>query len=143
MNKEQIKGFKDGMEKDANDLASLILAVPAAVGFGAGAIRSDKLSDEQEKLLKYEYNKKDNANLNLRNSIRGAIGGATGTVAGALMGGAMTGAGTSPGPYVVGGLLGGLGGAYKATNKYSKGRAERVKERMVIEEAINRALSNR
>ena len=114
----------------------------AAVGGVVGAARASSLSDKDIETLREHYDLPSDYSPVLRSAGRGALGGAGGAVAGALggvslgaiLGALKGGAAGSVGGALAGAMLtpitagaGGLYGAYKATNKYSKGRARELR----------------
>lgn len=125
-------------QKTAGELLSLKKEAGADLGAAIGALRASKLSDEERAALKQHYGLADDASLGWRNAGRGSLGGVAGLIPGSIAGGVAGSALGKLSKHPLGGFIGYLGGsalggvaggslgALAATNKYSRGNAEKI-----------------
>lgn len=112
--------------------------------FGAGVIgmmRAGELTPEDKRLLCEEYDLPEDANMPVRNAARGYFGGLGGGIIGSSLGAVIGRAVANQKPSLrfwgpVAGALAGTGiGVSLATNKYSRRRADEIRERKAREAA--------
>jgi hypothetical protein len=111
-------------------LGDVGLKKEAVFGTAMGAIRAARLSDEDRQLLEKEYGLQPGAGLGKRNAARGWLGEAAGVVPGTALAlyGLSKGRFGLAGAGAALGSAGGIAGSYLGTNKYSKGRAQQLRD---------------
>ena len=98
-----------------------------------GAIRAARLSDDDKAVLKKEYKLPNDPNFKWRNAGRELAGANVGSLAGSLIGagfGALKGPGGQAAGRLVGSAAGQVVGSWNATNKYSRNRAQQIRNRL-------------
>ncbi len=108
------------------------LTKESSIGVITGAMRAGELTPDDKRVLVDEYGLSDDSNLVFRNAGRGYLGAMGGAAIGAGIGAGLRRVlkGKNPLAYLGGGAAIGTGiGAGMATNKYSRRRAEEIRQR--------------